>query len=235
MRRIGVLDLRAPSPTGISAQLVAELRAGGFDIAAVLQPVNADAFPISGVLVFADQSRGDALETWLRALVLRSVTVVVVFDEDHPDVRLRAAIEGAVACVASRADGHVIAAALAAALAEDAPSFGEQRRQARISALESLARGAAEREADCSRVHLTRLERGPVREEPSEPRSPFAACTDKQRELLGIVAREGSVGRAAIATGTSRSALYANLRRIAHRIHVRDSGELLRLLQVPPS
>jgi hypothetical protein len=84
-------------------------------------------------------------------------------------------------------------------------------------------------------VHLTRLEHGPVREEPSEAPSPFAACTDKQRELLSIVAREGSVGRAAIATGTSRSALYANLRRIAHRLRLRDSGDLLRMLQVPPA
>ena len=217
----------------MSPRLIAELRADGYDVAAVLQPVSANAFPISGVLMFADQSRNDALETWLRALVLRSVTVVVVFDENQPEVRLRAAIEGAVSCVASSADGHVIAAALGAALAEDAPSFGEQRRQARIAALESVARDG--RDGNRSRVHLTRLEHGPVREEPSEPRSPFAACTDKQRELLSIVAREGSVGRAAIATGTSRSALYANLRRIAHRINVRDSGELLRLLQVPPS
>jgi DNA-binding NarL/FixJ family response regulator len=235
VRRIGVLDLRAPTGAGISTRLIAELRFGGFDIAAVLQPVSIGSFPVSGVLLFADQSRGDALETWLRALVARSVTVVVVFDENEPDVRLRAAIEGAVACVASNADGHVIAAALVAALAEDAPSFGEQRRQARIAALESVARAAALRDGERTRVHLTRLERGPVREEPLEPRSPFAACTDKQRELLSIVAREGSVGRAAIATGTSRSALYANLRRIAHRIQVRDSGELLRLLQVPPS
>jgi DNA-binding NarL/FixJ family response regulator len=233
VRRIGVLDLRAPAVAGMSPRLVAELRAEGFDIAAVLLPVSANAFPISGVLMFADQSRGDGLETWLRALVLRSVTVVVVFNELEPEVRLRAAIEGAVACVASSADGHVIAAALGAALAEDAPSFGEQRRQARIAALESVARGDMRQDIDRPRVHLTRLEHGRVREEPSEAPSPFAACTDKQRELLSIVAREGSVGRAAIATGTSRSAVYANLRRIAHRLRLRDSGDLLRLLQVP--
>jgi DNA-binding NarL/FixJ family response regulator len=230
VRRLGVLDLRSPDSASIRTRLIRELRDGGFDIAAVLDPTPVASFPIAAVLMFVDVSGADAMEVWVRALVGRSVTVAVVFDERSPELRLRAAIEGAVACLPSRADGRTIAAAVSAALAEDAPSFGEQRRRTRVAALEALVRAGGGRAPDRARVHLTRLEHGRVREEPPAPAAPFAACTDKQRELLSIVAREGSVGRAAIVTGQSRSALYSNLRRIAHRLHLRDSGELLRLL-----
>jgi len=230
VRRLGVLELRAPDGARLRTKLITELRDGGFDIAALLHPAPVASFPIAAVLVLVDASGADAMGVWVPALVARSVTVVVVFDERAPELRLRAAIEGAVACLPSAADGRVIATAVKAALAEDAPSFGEQRRRSRVSALEALVRGGVERQPERERVHLTRLEHGPVREEVPAPAAPFAACTDKQRELLGIVAREGSVGRAAIVTGTSRSALYSNLRRIAHRLNLRDSGELLRLL-----
>jgi DNA-binding CsgD family transcriptional regulator len=62
--------------------------------------------------------------------------------------------------------------------------------------------------------------------------SRLEACTERQRELLDLIAREGSVANAARALGTTRSSVYAALRRIAHRAGLRDSGDLLRLIDV---
>jgi DNA-binding NarL/FixJ family response regulator len=121
-------------------------------------------------------------------------------------------------------------------LAPDAPPLTEQQRRARIGALETLARSGRQSAPDDhlrTRVRLTRLERGPVRVSsppPSERASRLAACTTKQLELLDTITRAGSVGDAAIELGTSRSTMYASLRRIAHRLQLRDSGELLRII-----
>ena len=60
----------------------------------------------------------------------------------------------------------------------------------------------------------------------------LARCTPKQRELLDVIARAGSVTNAAIVLGTTRNNLYATLRRIAHRAGLRDSSELLRAIGV---
>jgi hypothetical protein len=48
--------------------------------------------------------------------------------------------------------------------------------------------------------------------------------------LLDVITREGGVTNAATALGTSRNSIYASLRRIAHRLELRDCAELLRLL-----
>ena len=161
----------------------------------------------------------------------QSVPVIAVVDEAAPELCLRAAIEGAVQCV-TRADGSPsLAGVLIGVLAADAPSLVEQQRRARVGALEALARSG--RPAQPSRVRLTRLERRPVGDSPRAPAertSRLAGCTPKQRELLELISRSGSVSNAANALGTSRSNMYAALRRIAHRIGLRDSGELLRLI-----
>ena len=54
--------------------------------------------------------------------------------------------------------------------------------------------------------------------------------TTKQRGLLHLVEAEGGVTAAAARLGTSRGNVYAGLRRIVHRLGVRDTGELLRLV-----
>ena len=83
-------------------------------------------------------------------------------------------------------------------------------------------------------VHLTRLEHGPVRSA-NRSRSPTRAgalptLTTKQRGLLHLIEAEGGVTAAAARLGTSRGNVYAGLRRIVHRLGVRDTGELLRLI-----
>jgi DNA-binding NarL/FixJ family response regulator len=85
-------------------------------------------------------------------------------------------------------------------------------------------------------VHLTRLEHAPVPERPPEPASLTEArrrlptLTGKQRGLLQVLAAEGGVSAAAARLGTSRGNIYAGLRRIVHRLGVRDTSELLRLV-----
>jgi hypothetical protein len=117
--------------------------------------------------------------------------------------------------------------ALRDVLAPDAPSLLEQQRRARVFALEALARSGKE---TASHVHLTRLERSPVRLPTTPPVSPLAGCTEKQRELLDVIARAGGVTKAAAELGTNRGRIYATLRRIAHRLNLRDSGEVLRII-----
>ena len=83
------------------------------------------------------------------------------------------------------------------------------------------------------RVRVTRLEHASAAaaavddgRDSARPRC-TPRCTPKQRELLDVIARAGSVTNAAIVLGTTRNNLYATLRRIAHRASLRDSSELL--------
>jgi DNA-binding NarL/FixJ family response regulator len=167
------------------------------------------------------------------------VPVVAVVDKGALEDGLRAAIEGAVRCLAEPVDAGVLTATLDAVLAPDAPSQPQQRRLSRQRALAVLARiearGAASDDDVRPRlVHLTRLEHSPVRAPEPEPladaRRKLATLTTKQRGLLHLVEAEESVTAVAARLGTSRGNVYAGLRRIVHRLGVRDTGELLRLV-----
>ena len=124
-------------------------------------------------------------------------------------------------------------------LAADAPSPAEQRRLARQRALAMLARiesrgAASDDDVHPRLVHLTRLEHSPVRSGESQPladaRRRLGMLTTKQRGLLHLVEAEGGVTAVAARLGTSRGNVYAGLRRIVHRLGVRDTSELLRLV-----
>jgi DNA-binding NarL/FixJ family response regulator len=167
------------------------------------------------------------------------VPVVAVVDKGALEDGLRAAIEGAVRCLAEPVDATVLTATLDAVLAPNAPSQPAQRRLARQRALAVLARiearGAASDDDVRPRlVHLTRLEHSPVRAPEPEPladaRRRLAMLTTKQRGLLYLLEAEGGVTAVAARLGTSRSNVYAGLRRIVHRLGVRDTGELLRVV-----
>jgi DNA-binding NarL/FixJ family response regulator len=154
---------------------------------------------------------------------------------------MRAAIEGAVRCIAEPVVPGGMVAAVAAVLGPDAPPIAEQRRRARRRALTLLARyearGAAPDDDDQPRsVHLTRLEHAPGPDRAPEPESLTEArrrlptLTTKQRALLRVLAAEDGVSAAAARLGTSRGSVYAGLRRIVHRLGVRDTAELLQLV-----
>jgi len=219
VRRLLVVDERS----ACHDTMLVDLRGAGFDVTTV-----PDTQEVSAIIVAVD-----ALTSGLPACAQneqrRGVPVIVVTETPDPETRLRAAIDGAVQCVA--ANPAAVAHAVDVVCAAGAPTLAEQRRRARVDALEALAR--SETAVVHRRVHLTRLEHGPVRTLPTGPASAaarLALCTPRQRELLDVIAREGSVTRAALELGTNRSSVYAALRRIAHRLQLRDSGDLLRLI-----
>jgi DNA-binding NarL/FixJ family response regulator len=170
---------------------------------------------------------------------LAEVPVVVIVGAGALEDGLRGGIEGAVRCLAEPVEAERLVATLGAVLAPDAPPVAEQRRRTRQRALEMLAgiesRGAAsDDEVHPRLVHLTRLEKGPVRAAEPEPladaRRRLPMLTTKQRGLLHLIEAEGGVTAAAARLGTSRGNVYAGLRRIVHRLGVRDTGELLRIV-----
>jgi DNA-binding NarL/FixJ family response regulator len=86
-------------------------------------------------------------------------------------------------------------------------------------------------------VHLTRLEHRPGSDGPepasdalADARRRLTALTTKQRGLLHVLEAEGGVAAAAARLGTSSGNVYAGLRRIVHRLGLRDTGELLRFV-----
>jgi DNA-binding NarL/FixJ family response regulator len=170
---------------------------------------------------------------------LADVPVIVIVGVGALEDGLRGGIEGAVRCLAEPVEAGRLVAALDAALAPDAPPVPEQRRRTRQRALEMLAgiesRGAAsDDEVHPRLVHLTRLEHVPVRSAETQPladaRRRVPMLTTKQRGLLHLIEAEGGVTAAAARLGTSRGNVYAGLRRIVHRLGVRDTGELLRIV-----
>lgn len=170
---------------------------------------------------------------------LGTVPVVVIVEAGALEDGLRGAIEGAVRCLAEPVEPGALRAALDVVLAPDAPPQPEQQRRSRQRALEVLARieargAASDDDVHPRLVHLTRLEHGPIRSTASDPsadaRSRLGTLTAKQRSLLSLVEAEGGVTAAAARLETSRGNVYAGLRRIVHRLGIRDTGELLRLL-----
>jgi len=209
-----------------AVSLEGELRAAGYCVTSALDAV------VDAIVVVIADALPAGLPPCAMSDVARAKPVIVVASTADPECKLRAAVDGAVGYVTAM-PGANIAGVLDAVLASDAPPLAEQRRRARIEALEGLARGGAPSAAydERCRVHLTRLEHGPVRTLPAPaPGSRFASCTPNQLALLHAIAREGSVAKAELTLGTSRSSVYATLRRIAHRMELRDSHELLRLV-----
>lgn len=175
----------------------------------------------------------------LAGSAMSAVPVVAVVEKGSLEDGLRAAIEGAVRCLAEPVNARVLTATLDAVLAPDALSPAEQRRLARQHALAMLARieargAASDDDVQPALVHLTRLEHPPLRAAEPEPvadaRRRLATLTTKQRGLLYLLEAEGGVTAVAERLGTSRSNVYAGLRRIVHRLGVRDTGELLHLV-----
>ncbi len=125
-------------------------------------------------------------------------------------------------------------------LGPDAPPIAEQRRRARQRALTLLARyearGAASDDDDQPRsVHLTRLDTRPAPAALPSPVAERGAAPapdphDEAARPLQVLAGEDGVSAAATRLGTSRGNVYAGLRRIVHRLGVRDTAELLLLV-----
>ncbi len=227
----------------------AELERAGYRITVVVPdgrseaPVRLPVTPPDAIVLAAPsgECRAWDLLAALRAAGpdLRAVPVVLVVGPRALEDGLRGAIEGAVRCHAEPLAAETLVASLDAALAPDAPPVAEQRRRARQRALEILARieargAGSDDDAQPRLVHLTRLEHRRVPDAEPEPladaRRRIATLTSKQRTLLEVVQTEGGVGAAAERLHTSRGNVSAGLRRIVHRLGMRDTRELLRTL-----
>lgn len=166
---------------------------------------------------------------------VRRTPVVLLTALGSPTDRARGGIEGAVRYLAKPIGMDELRAAVADSLTGDEPT---QRLRAQRRALEDLARlergeQSVGTPAGGPRLRLSALECNRLRSPaapaplPSLPAGAVDGLTGKQRELLEAVRDAPTVLAAAARLGTSRSNVYASLRRIARRLGIRDVAELL--------
>jgi len=156
------------------------------------------------------------------------------------ELRLRGSIEGALQYITKPFDPIELVRALEQVLDPDAPSERELRRRVQSAALEALAR--SERGSDPAsdprldpRVRLTRLEHAPSMSAPAaqarQSRDRLASLTTKQRLLVEELATGASVATVARDLGTSRSNVYASLRRVCRKLGLTGTRDLLELVR----
>jgi len=160
------------------------------------------------------------------------------------ELRLRGSIEGALQYITKPFDPLELVRALEQVLDPDAPSERELRRRVQSAALEALAR--SERGVEHSvapstvpRVRLTRLEHAPRTPTPppagSRPtQDRLASLTTKQRRLVEELATGASVATVAHELDTSRSSVYASLRRICRKLDLKGTRDLLEFVRRGP-
>lgn len=158
---------------------------------------------------------------------IANVRVIMLTALGGSEDRLRGGIEGAIHYLVKPVDPDDLRAAVTAALAGDEPT---RRREVQADALQTLAR--VERGADPDEPmkpgpRLTRLERPPVRAVAERARDVTDQLTDAQRAVVAAIAETGSVRTAAAALETSRSNMYASLRRIARNLDVASVPDLI--------
>ncbi|MDQ1402258.1 MAG: two-component system, OmpR family, operon response regulator KdpE [Actinomycetota bacterium] len=177
--------------------------------------------------------------SWLKSqadLRVSSIPVLMLTARTEDLDRIRGGIEGAIRYITKPFSMQELRDEIVLSL-EGEPEPARRRKVQRTS-LEQLARvekgeGLGEASA-AARPKLTRLEHLPD-DQPPPPRPPPVAATDmeklsdKQCELLEVVASTPTVREAAEQLSVSRSNVYASLRRIARKLGVRSVPELVNL------
>jgi two-component system alkaline phosphatase synthesis response regulator PhoP len=178
---------------------------------------------------------------------LSGIPVFMVTGMAAPEHRIRGGIEGALRYITKPFDPARLVAVITEVLDPGAPTERELRRKVQAASLEQLARLERgddvdleadlheDRPNDGSRVRLTRLESLPEAA-PAAPRlvqarERMGTLTDKQRELLEALAGGEPVTAVADRLEMSRSNIYSGLRRIARRLGLEGSDELLAVLR----
>jgi CheY-like chemotaxis protein/DNA-binding CsgD family transcriptional regulator len=168
---------------------------------------------------------------------VKEIPVVMLTALTTPIDRAKGGIEGAVRYLAKPIDANDLRETVADALAGGPEP--QQRRRAQQQALENIARmerddqGLAKEATGVPRLRLSALETSrPLGRATGDTALPdlaeaVAQLTDKQRELLAAVKAAPTVMEAAANLGMSRSNVYASLRRITRRLHIRTVTELL--------
>jgi DNA-binding response OmpR family regulator len=172
---------------------------------------------------------------------LSEIPVFMVTARSEPQNRLRGGIEGALRYITKPFDPAQLVEMLAEALAPSAPPEPQQRREVQHAAMEELARrevagGGEPPPARAEpRVRITRLEHAPSSSSPSprlaNARAKLTELSTKQRQLLEALATRTPVTGVAQQLGMSRSNVYASLRRIARKLGLKGTNELLALVR----
>jgi DNA-binding response OmpR family regulator len=172
---------------------------------------------------------------------LSTIPVFMVTARTEPEARLRGGIEGALRYITKPFEPAQLVEALDAALDPSAPPEPQQRRQVQADSLEELARRERAGEDTAPppgsepRVRLTRLEHAPSASSPSprlrQAREKVGGLSAKQRQLLEALATRTPVTAVAQQLGMSRSNVYASLRRVARKLGLRGTNELLALVR----
>ena len=177
---------------------------------------------------------------------ISGIPVFMVTGMAGPEHRIRGGIEGALRYITKPFDPARLVAVISEVLDPDAPTERELRRKVQAASLEQLARLERGDDVDLDtdlhddtrddgRVRLTKLEALPAAPPPTprlmQARERLGLLTDKQRELLAALAPGTSVTNVADELGMSRSNIYSGLRRIARRLGLEGSDELLAVLR----
>lgn len=148
--------------------------------------------------------------------------------------KVKGGIEGAVQYLTKPFDIDQLRTEVRRAIEDD--DEPGRRRQVQAASLERLAQLESGRPSPGARPRLSRFEN--VRE-PTPNAAParvapvdLSGLTDKQRELVTMVASSLSVRDAAENLGVSRSNVYASLRRVARKLDVPSVEELLERVRV---
>lgn len=163
-----------------------------------------------------------------------SVKVLMMTGLGDDNDRVRGGIQGAIRYLVKPVSPDALRDAVNEVLAGGEER--EMRRKAQTGALTALARmEAGDPETDGGEVvgpRLSRLEHVRPRTAETGPeqvlRKISTELTDKQRELIGVLAAATSVSSAAAQLGVSRSNVYASLRRVARKLDLESVPELLR-------
>jgi CheY-like chemotaxis protein len=173
---------------------------------------------------------------------VRTIPVIMLTAIGEPIAKARGGIEGAVRWLTKPVDADELVAAVADAMDEPEPA---QRRRAQSEALVRLARiergDADDRPPPAPGPKLTSLERPrPVRVSARRGRRTYAdiepgfsELTIIQRHVLEVLRTAPTAQAAAAELGTSRSSMYASLRRAARRLGFDGVSDLLEVLRRP--
>jgi DNA-binding response OmpR family regulator len=168
---------------------------------------------------------------------LAGIPIVMVTARGDDIDRLRGSIDGALRYITKPFRPGELIAALEEVLAEGAAPEPVRRAQVQRQALVELARrekgGTV---VDEPVIRLTRLERTPAKspgraDDRRAAGLALEALSPKQADLLRALAVERSVSVVAQQLAVSRSNIYASLRRIARKLHLRGTQELLALVR----
>lgn len=166
---------------------------------------------------------------------ISTVRVIMMTSRGTDDDVARGGVSGAVRYLIKPVPAEELISTVAEVLSGDPEP--EQRRAAQTDALTAIARMEKGLPTDADdpapRPRLSGLER--LRARPGEtddaPMVVGDELTDKQREVLRVVAGSDSVSNGAASLGVSRANVYASLRRSARTLGIDSVGELLESLR----